>query len=62
MNSMTQYFKEVRAEMKHVTWPTRMQTLYFTIAVLIVSGFVAYFLGFFDYLFSHGLQWLLTHK
>lgn len=49
MNKTIEYFKEVRAEMKLVTWPTRKQALYFTVAVLIVSGFIAYFLGFFDY-------------
>jgi len=60
MNKTIEYFKEVRAEAKHVTWPTRKQTMYFTIAVLVVSLFVAYYLGLFDYLFSRGLQFLLT--
>lgn len=60
MNKTIEYFKEVKAEMKNVTWPTRKQTFYFTIAVLIVSGFIAYYLGLFDYIFSRGLEWLLS--
>ena len=60
MNKTIEYFKEVKAEMKNVTWPTRKQTVYFTVAVLLVSGFVAYYLGLFDYLFSRGLEWVLA--
>ena len=60
MDKTTEYIKEVIAEAKHVTWPTRAQTMYFTIAVLIVSVFIAYYLGLLDYLFSHALEWLLT--
>lgn len=60
MNKTIQYFKEVRAEAKNVKWPTRKQTMYFTLAVLIVSLFSAYYLGLFDYLFSQGLAWLLA--
>jgi preprotein translocase SecE subunit len=60
MNKTIEYFKEVQAEAKNVKWPTRKQTLYFTLAVLVVSLFVAYYLGFWDYLFSEGLSWLLA--
>lgn len=60
MSKTTEYFKEVRAEMKNVTWPTRTQTFYFTLGVIIVSLFVAYYLGFFDYIFTRGLEWVLS--
>ena len=60
MNKTIEYLKEVKAEMKNVTWPTRNQAVFFTIAVLIVSAFVAYYLGLFDYLFARGLERLLT--
>ncbi|MFA6999670.1 MAG: preprotein translocase subunit SecE [Candidatus Paceibacterota bacterium] len=56
MESITQFFKEVYAESKHITWPTRKQTFYFTIAVLAISVFVAYYLGLLDFLFSRGLE------
>jgi preprotein translocase subunit SecE len=60
MEKIINYIKEVIAEAKHVTWPTRKQTLFFTIAVLIVSIFVAYYLGLLDFLFQQGLKLLLT--
>lgn len=59
MNKITEFFKEVIAESKNVTWPTRTQTVIFTVAVLIVSIAVAYYLGLLDHLFSQGLDWLL---
>jgi preprotein translocase SecE subunit len=60
MNKTKEYIKEVIAEAKNVTWPTRKQTIYFTISVLAVSVVVAYFLGFLDFLFGAGLKLLLT--
>jgi preprotein translocase subunit SecE len=62
MEKTINYIKEVIAESKLVTWPTRKQTAYFTIAVLAISIIVAYYLGALDYLFSQGLGWLLLHK
>ncbi len=60
MNKTIEYLKEVRVEMGHVTWPTRKQTIHFTLAVLLVSLFIAYYLGLFDKVFSYGLQYLFT--
>jgi preprotein translocase subunit SecE len=59
MEKITEYIKEVIAEAKHVTWPTRKQTMFFTIAVLAISIIVAYYLGALDFLFSQGLKALL---
>lgn len=60
MNKTILYIKEVIAEGKNVTWPTRKQTIYFTISVLIISALVAYYLGLLDFLFAQGLGILLT--
>ncbi|HEV8666298.1 MAG TPA: preprotein translocase subunit SecE [Candidatus Paceibacterota bacterium] len=49
---MPNYLKEVRAEMKHVSWPSRNQTIVFTVVVIGVSLFTALYLGAWDYLFS----------
>lgn len=46
-------------EMKQVTWPTRKQTINFTIIVIIVSIIIAAYLGFFDYLFSAILKYFI---
>ena len=57
--SIISYIQDIKAEFKHVNWPTKKQAIMFTIAVLLVSGVVSYFLGFFDFLFSMGLAKLL---
>ena len=59
MSKITEYFKETRAELKHVIWPSRMQTVYYTLIVVVLSILLAYFLGFFNFLFSSGLNKLL---
>ncbi|AKM84018.1 MAG: Preprotein translocase, SecE subunit [Candidatus Campbellbacteria bacterium GW2011_GWD1_35_49] len=46
------YLKDTRGEMKHVSWPTKSQAVWYTIIVIVISLFVAFFLGFFDYIFS----------
>jgi preprotein translocase subunit SecE len=56
MNRLVNYLKDTRAELAHVSWPTRRQSLVITGAVILVSLATAIFLGFFDYLFSLILQ------
>ena len=53
---ITEYLKEVKAEMVHVTFPTRKETSWFTLLVIAISIGVALYLGLFDYLFKLGLQ------
>lgn len=50
--SLITYFKETRAELKHVTWPTRKQAIMYTAVVIVISLLTAAYLGFFDYVFS----------
>lgn len=57
--SLGQYLKDTQAELRHVAWPTRTQTVIFTVLVASVSVFVAAYLGFFDYVFTKGLANLL---
>ncbi len=60
MSKITEYIKETKGELKHVNWPTRKQTLYYTLIVVVLSVIVAYFLGLFDYLFSQGLVKIIS--
>lgn len=60
MSKITEYLKETRTELKHVIWPTRRQTLYYTLIVIVLSVLVGYYLGLFDYIFSRGLEKLIT--
>ena len=50
------YIKDTRAELKHVSWPTRQQAIAFTIMVIVVCICVSFFLGFFDYIFNLLIQ------
>jgi preprotein translocase subunit SecE len=58
---LANYIKETRGELKHVSWPTRRQAFAFTIIVVIISLGLSIFLGVFDFAFSRGLQYLITH-
>jgi preprotein translocase SecE subunit len=57
--SITSYFKETTQELKQVKWPKRTQVILVTIAVVVITGAIGYFLGFFDFLFSTGLSKLI---
>lgn len=47
---LVNYLKDTQAELKHVNWPTRGQAIAFTLVVMLISIFVSFYLGFFDYL------------
>lgn len=53
--SFIQYLKDTQGELRHVAWPTRLQTIVYTILVACISVAVALYLGFFDYVFTGGL-------
>ena len=53
--SIIQYLKDTRGELHHVAWPTRLQTIVYTALVILISIFIALYLGFFDYIFTTGL-------
>jgi preprotein translocase subunit SecE len=46
------YLKEVRIEMKKVNWPTRQETLRYTLIVIGISVAIAIFLGGIDFIFT----------
>lgn len=49
---LTEYLQETKGELKHVTWPSRRQTVLFTVFVIAISLVVAALLGAFDFGFS----------
>lgn len=55
MNLIT-YLKETRAELRHVTWPTRQQTINYTVIVVAISVVTGLFLGLLDFGFSRILS------
>jgi preprotein translocase subunit SecE len=60
MSKATEYINETKTELKHVIWPSRKQTIYYTLIVVVLSFLVAYFLGLFDFIFSKGLEKLIS--
>lgn len=54
--SIATYIKETRAEMSHVNWPTRVQTIKFTLLVIGVSAGTAIILGVSDFVFTQLLK------
>ncbi len=56
MANIGQFFKEVRAEMTKVVWPTQRQLIVYTLVVIAVSLILAAFLGALDF----GFQTILT--
>ncbi|OGZ17358.1 MAG: preprotein translocase subunit SecE [Candidatus Nealsonbacteria bacterium RBG_13_36_15] len=52
LNRIKTFLKEVRLEIKKVNWPTRQETLRYTLIVIGVSVAVASFLGGLDFIFT----------
>ncbi|OGG58586.1 preprotein translocase subunit SecE [Candidatus Kaiserbacteria bacterium RIFCSPHIGHO2_01_FULL_56_24] len=52
---VVQYLKDTRSELNHVAWPTRVQTIVFTILVIAISILVSLYLGLLDFAFTSGL-------
>ncbi len=46
---MIQFFSEVKNELLKVVWPTKSQTVSYTLAIIFLSLFVAGFLGLADF-------------
>ena len=45
------FLKEVKLEIKKVNWPTRQETIKYTLIVIGISAGVAAFLGILDFIF-----------
>ena len=53
---ITTFLKEVKVELKKVNWPTKQETIKYTLIVIGVSLTVSIFLGGLDFIFT----WLLN--
>ena len=51
-NFIVRYFKETRAELRKVSWPTRQEALNLTLIVVAFTIFMAALLGIIDYIFA----------
>ena len=50
------FFAESRQELRHVNWPTRNEAVRLTAIVIGISLGLAFFLGFFDYIFVDAIK------
>jgi len=53
------FFKDVRAEMKKVTWPSRKTVITYTEIVLIVMALLTVFIFLIDSIFSYLLKLII---
>lgn len=52
MPNIITFLKEVREELAKVTWPSRKQTVRYTVLVIFVAVAVGVFLGGLDYILT----------
>jgi preprotein translocase subunit SecE len=56
---LIRYLRESKEEMKKVTWPSKQDTIKYTILVVVLSIVIAAFFGGFDWLLNLGLENLI---
>ncbi len=56
MDKIKQFLKEVRQEVKKVTWPTKEETIKYSLMVVAASLVVAIYLGALDYVVAGILE------
>lgn len=52
MKKILAYFRESKAELKRVTWPTKQQLWYSTLVVIVVTLIASAYLGLVDLLLT----------
>ncbi len=59
MKRFFNYIKESAGEVRHIKWPTKQETIVYTVAVIVISVAVAYYLGLWDMIFTKVLRELI---
>lgn len=59
-SSPVEFFRQVKAEAKKVTWPTRQETTVSTIAVFIMVFIAAVFLYFADQFIAFAVRMIMS--
>lgn len=58
--SFIDYIRDTKAEMRHVKWPSKRQTVAYSVIVVLASVATAVYLGFFDFVFSKLIRLLIS--
>ena len=56
MKKIIQFFKEAKVELSKVNWPSKKETINYTLVVIGISIGTALFLGGLDYFFEYILK------
>ena len=59
VSNISNFFREVNAEMRKVTWPTREELIGSTSVVLITMLILSTFIGIADFVMSHLIKLIL---
>jgi len=60
MQGFITYLKNVRAELKHVVWPTQRQAGTHVILILAICAFATVLIYALDYVFTQGIGYLIS--
>jgi len=55
MSSLVTYLKNVRAELSHVVWPTKRQSLTHVALIVLISIVTAVFIAILDHFLTRGV-------
>lgn len=59
-NALVKYLQEAKEEFKKVTWPSRKDTIKYTVAVAAISVVLAVYFGVLDELLARGVAELIV--
>ncbi len=59
-NRITKYIKEVRAEIRKVTWPSRQEAFRLSAIVVVVMVIMSAFMAIVDFAFSRLMQAIIS--
>lgn len=58
--SFISHIKESKGELAFVKWPTRKQTINYTILIVVLSLIIAAYIGALDVVFTKLLAWVIS--
>jgi preprotein translocase subunit SecE len=61
-NPVVNYFREAKIELEKVVWPTRKETIQYTVLVIAVSVGLAAFLAGVDFGLAKGVELLVSTR
>ncbi len=59
VNAVSLFLREVKVELKKVTWPTKKQLIAYTVVVFLTVFMIATLIWVIDSFFSVAFRWLL---